>query len=278
MINSKELLEEAKNKQTTIFQLNTNNLETTKYILEKCQELNENVILGVSEGAIKYMGGYNVVYNLVSSLIKDLNIKINVVLHLDHGSSFESCKKAIDSGFTSVMIDASKYSLEENITITKKVVEYAKTKNVTVEGEIGGIGGVEDDVTSGIIYANVEDCIKYCKETQIDSLAPAVGSVHGFYFEKPNLQFELIKEISTKTNLPLVLHGGTGISDEDLIKSVQKGICKINVNTELQDSWSKGLKKFIEDNKEAIDPRKIIGSGEKNMKEAIKNKIEVFRS
>jgi len=277
MINSKELLEEAKINRKTIFQLNTNNLETTKYILEKCEELKENVILGVSEGAIKYMGGYNVVYSVVKSLINDLNITIKVVLHLDHGSSFDSCRKAVDAGFTSVMIDASKHNLEENIRITSEVVKYAKLRNVTVEGEIGGIGGVEDNVASGIVYANVEDCINYCNETKIDSLAPAVGSVHGFYKEEPNLQFELIKEISLKTNIPLVLHGGTGIPNNDLLKAVDNGISKINVNTELQDSWTKGLRKFLEENKEVYDPRKIISSGEKNMKEAIQNKIELFR-
>ena len=190
IVNAKKMLKEARDNGKCIAHFNINNLEWTKYILEKCNELQKPVILGVSEGAIKYMGGYNVVSHLVYSLVKDLNISIDVCLHLDHGSSVESCKKAIDSGFSSVMIDASKYSLEENINITKEVVEYAHSKNITVEAEVGHIGGVEDGIASGVLVASLDDCIKFVKETKVDMLAPAIGSVHGVYKGEPKLDFK----------------------------------------------------------------------------------------
>ena len=276
--NTKEMLEKAKNEKYAIPHFNINNLEWTKYILEVCQSNKSNVILGVSEGAAKYMGGYKTVYNMVSGLIEDLNITISVALHLDHGTSFESCKKAIDARFTSVMIDASRYSLEENITITKKVVEYAHTKNVTVEAEVGHIGGSEDGITSEIAYATLEDCIKLKEATNIDSLAPALGSVHGIYKGAPNLDFERMSQIKEATNLPLVLHGGTGIYDEQIKKSIECGITKININTELQIKWTENIREYIKQNPNQYDPRKIISSGEKGVKEAILEKIQLLGS
>lgn len=241
--NMRKMLNKAHKEGYAVPHFNINNLEWAKYILEECEKNNSPVILGVSEGAIKYMGGYNVVSCLVKGLIKDLNISIPVALHLDHGSSFESCKKAIDADFTSVMIDASKASLEENISITKKVVKYARRRNVSVEAEIGRIGGSEDDMASDIWYATVEDSFKLFKETKIDFLAPALGSVHGLYKGKPKINFERMKEINKKLNIPLVLHGGTGLPDDIIKESVQNGISKVNINTELQIAWSKGLEK-----------------------------------
>ena len=234
MNNSNEMLIKALKNKYAVAQFNINNLEWTKYILEECEKNKAPVILGVSEGAIKYMGGYNVVSNIVKSLIKDLNITIPVVLHLDHGSSIESCKKAIDAGFTSVMIDASKYELSKNIEIVKEVVNYAKRFNVSVEAEVGHIGGDEDGIANEIYFAKTEECSRLVKETHIDTLAPALGSVHGLYKGKPNLNYTRMKEISEKLNIPLVLHGGTGIPDEDILKAIENGINKININTELQ--------------------------------------------
>ena len=252
-------------------------MEWAKYILEECQELNSPVILGVSEGAAKYMGGYNVISGMVNGLLKDLNITIPVALHLDHGSSFETCKKAIDAGFSSVMIDGSKLNLEDNIKVTKEVIAYAESKNVSVEAEIGCIGGSEDGVSNEILHAKTEDCVKIVNETNLCTLAPALGSVHGIYKGEPNLNFERMKEISEKTNLPLVLHGGTGIPDDKIKMAISCGISKINVNTELQLAWHGALKKFVLNN-DAYDPRKVIGSGESAIKEAIKAKVILFGS
>ena len=276
LVNAVELLKKAKNENYAIPQFNINNLEWIKYILEECNKNNSPVILGVSESAIKYMGGYTVVSSLVNALIKDLNITIPVALHLDHGTSFESCKKAVDAHFSSVMIDASEYDIDRNIEITKQVVDYAHKNNVTVEAEIGIISKNNDINEDN--YAKVEDCIKLYKSTNIDLLAPSVGTMHGLYKEKPNINYERIKEISSAINIPLVLHGGTGIPDENIKKCIECGISKININTELQVNWSKGVKEYIKNNNEAYDPRKIISSGEENIKKVIKDKLHILKS
>lgn len=276
--NMKNMLNKADSGKYAVPQFNINNLEWTRFILEECQELNSPVILGVSEGAIKYMGGYKTVSNLVKSLISDLNITIPVALHLDHGSSYESCVKAIDNGFTSVMIDASKYPLEENINITKQVVLYAKGKDVTVEAEIGAVGGEEDGVANELAYAKVEDAVKLVSETNIDFLAPALGSVHGIYKGEPKLDFERMVKIHDLVKLPLVLHGGSGIPDELIKKAISCGITKININTELQIAWSKAVRRFLNENEKVYDPRKIIKGGEVAMKEMIKEKVMLFGS
>lgn len=278
IVNAKKMLEDAKVNKYAVPHFNINNLEWTRYILEECNRLKSPVILGVSEGAIRYMGGYKVVANLVKNLDEELNIQIPVAIHLDHGSSVESCKKAVDAGFTSVMIDASKYSLEENIDMTKQVVEYARIKNITIEAEIGHIGGSEDNMSSEIAYAKVDDAVKLYNETKIDFLAPALGSVHGLYKGEPCLDFDKMKEISEKTNIPLVLHGGTGIDDEKLTKAIASGICKVNINTELQIAWTKAVRKFLSEDTKAYDPRTVIKSGEQSMKQAIEHKVNVLGS
>lgn len=278
LVNSKEILEKAKQGNYAVPHFNINNLEWTRYILEEMQELNSGVILGVSEGAIKYMGGVNVVTNLVKSLIKDLNIQIDVVLHLDHGSSFEICQKCIDAGFTSVMIDASHYPLLKNIEITKKVVEYAHAKNVTVEAEIGQIGGTEDGMEGKNYNAKLEDVIALVNSTHIDSVAPALGSVHGLYKGKPNLDFITMKKISDNVSVPLVLHGGTGIPDNLIQEAIKNGINKININTELQIAWANEVRKFLKENETVYDPRKVISSGEKAIKNVVKEKTKLFKN
>lgn len=276
LVNSIEMLQNAKKGKYAIPQFNINNLEWTKYILEECQKNNVPVILGVSEGAAKYMGGFNVVYGLVNGLIKDLGITINVCLHLDHGSSFEVCKSAIDAGFTSVMIDASKYEIDENIKITKQVVDYAHEKGISVEAEVGHIGGNEDGISSEIYHATLEDCIKLKENTNIDSIAPALGSVHGLYKGLPNLNFERMKLINKTLDIPLVLHGGTGIPNNDIKTAIECGISKININTELQVAWHTSLVDFIKSNENIYDPRKVIGSGQDSMKCVISDKIKLF--
>ena len=273
LVNMKDMLEKAKDGKYAVPQFNINNLEWTRFILEKCEELKTPLIVGVSEGAMKYMGGFKTVKDMVCDLMEYLNITIPVALHLDHGSSFESCKDAIDVGFTSVMIDASKYELKENIEITKKVVEYAKEKDVTVEAEIGHVGGD----TVEVVYADVDESVTFSKETGIDFLAPALGSVHGIYKGEPKLNFERMKEISDKTNLPLVLHGGSGIYDEQIKKAIECGICKINFNTELQIAWNNALREKMVDDK-SYDPRKVIKMGENALKECIKEKCILLDS
>ncbi|MDD4035809.1 MAG: class II fructose-1,6-bisphosphate aldolase [Bacilli bacterium] len=278
LVSGTVLLREARSKNKCIPQFNINNLEWTKIILEKCNELNYPVILGASEGAIKYMGGYKTVTNIVKGLIDDLDVKIPIILHLDHGTSIESCIKAIDSGFTSVMIDASKYNLEDNIKITKEVVNYAHQKGAIVEGELGYVGGSEDNIANEIKYTNIEDAFKYVKETNIDLFAPAIGNAHGIYKGKPNLDLDLLAELNKKVNVPLVLHGGSGIYDNQIVELIRGGITKININTELQIAWSKGVRLYLDNNKDVYDPRKIILSGKEEMISVIKSKIKLFNN
>ena len=275
LTNGKDLLLERKKEKKAIFQFNINNLEWTKNILLECNKLNEPVILGVSESAINYMGGYNVVYSIVNSLINDLNIKVEVVLHLDHGKSVESCIKAINAGFTSVMIDASNEYFEKNIEITKEVVKYAHLKNVVVEAELGVMGELKNNNFKNSMLTNKEDCIKFIHETNVDSLAPSVGTVHGLYTGELNIDYGLMREISSHVDKPLVLHGGSGLSNDILKKCVESGITKININSDLQDKWSKCVRVYLDTNKEVIDPRKIIESGMNDLKQEIDLKMNI---
>ncbi len=270
LVNMKDLLHNAKDDAKAIPQFNINNLEWTRYILEESQVQNNPVILGVSEGAIKHIGGYRTTVKMVEGLIEDLNITIPVVIHLDHGSSYESCIKAINAGFTSVMIDASDKPLNENIRITKSIVDYAHSKNVTVEGEIGHIGLATTDA----IYTDVVSASNYAKETNVDALAPAVGSLHGLYLTEPKINFDRIKEISEETKLPLVLHGGTGIPENVLHQAIKLGISKLNINTALQVVWAKEVRKYLNENTDIYDPRKVIGAGEIAIKKTIDHYIE----
>jgi fructose-bisphosphate aldolase class II len=272
------MLNKARENNYAVPQLNINNLEWAKYILEECEENKSPVILGVSEGAAKYMGGFRTVYNLVCGLVYDLNITVPVAVHLDHAKSVDSCKRAIDAGFTSVMIDASSYPIEENIKITKEVVDYAHLKNVTVEAEIGHVGGIEDNVIANILYARLEDCIRLVSETNIDSLAPALGSAHGFYKGAAKIDLERLKNIKDNIAVPLVLHGGTGIDDATISNCIKNGVSKININTELQATWAQAVRKFLNNDAVVYDPRKIIGSGESSLKTSALEKISLFKS
>lgn len=272
LVNAKDMVEKAYREKYAICQFNINNLEWAKYILEECKSNNAPVILGVSVGAAKYMGGFKTVFLMVSSLINELDIKTPVALHLDHGGSFEDCKRAVDAGFTSIMIDASKYEIDENIKITKSVVNYAGD-GITVEAEVGHVGGQEDEIISDIHYASVEDSVKIVNSTGIFMLAPALGSVHGPYKGDPKLNFERMKEINDLVKTPLVLHGGTGIYDEQIKTSIECGIAKININTDLQLVWTESVRKFLEEDKKEYDPRKVIGSGEISLKNKVKEKL-----
>ena len=272
------LLEKANQERFAIPQFNINNLEWAKYILEACEEDKSPVFLGVSTGAAKYMGGYNVVVGMVRGLIKDLKITIPVMIHLDHGSSVEECKKAYDAGFDSIMIDASLEPLDENIKATNEVSSYCS--DAIIEAELGIISGTEDTIIEEHQYTTTEEAIKFCSSVDIDMLAPSLGSVHGLYKAEPKMNYQVMKEIKAAVNKPLVLHGGSGLSESILKESIASGVRKLNVNTELQVAWSNAVRDFIfnKDNATIYDPRKVISSGENTLKEAVHKYIDILGS
>jgi fructose-bisphosphate aldolase class II len=279
LVSMTEMLQKAKAEGYAVGQFNLNNLEFTQAILQAAQTENSPVILGVSEGAGRYMGGFKTVVKMVEGLMEDYKVTVPVAIHLDHGSSFEKCKEAIDAGFTSVMIDASHHPFEENIEITSKVVEYAHSKGVSVEAELGTVGGQEDDVVAeGVIYADPKECEELVKRTGIDCLAPALGSVHGPYKGEPNLGFKEMEEIGNAIGLPLVLHGGTGIPTKDIQKSVSLGTAKINVNTENQIASAKVVREVLAAKPNEYDPRKYLGPARDAIKETVIGKMRVFGS
>ncbi len=278
LVNMKIMLQKAKEGKYAVGQFNINNLEWTKSILTAAEEKKSPVILGVSEGAAKYMGGYNTVVNMVKGLMMDLQISVPVAIHLDHGTTFENIKKAAEAGFTSVMYDGSHHPIEENIAVTKSVVEYAHSRGLSVEAEIGTVGGNEDGIIGGINYADINECIRLVNETHVDCLAPALGSVHGPYVGEPKLGFKEMEEIKNATNLPLVLHGGTGIPDEQIKKAISCGTSKINVNTENQIAFTKVVREVLAKDAKVYDPRKVIGPGAKAIIDVVKEKIDVFGS
>lgn len=279
LVSMKEMMIKGKEEGYAIGQFNLNNLEFTQAILQAAQEENSPVICGVSEGAARYMGGFTTVVNMVKGLMHDYKITVPVAIHLDHGSSFEKCKEAIDAGFTSVMIDASHHPFEENIEITKQVVEYAHKHNVSVEAELGTVGGQEDDIIAdGVIYADPQECKQLVEATGIDCLAPALGSVHGPYKGEPNLGFKEMEEISQLCDVPLVLHGGTGIPVKDIQRSLSLGTAKINVNTESQIASAKAVREVLDNDKIVYDPRKYMGPAREAIKNTVIGKMREFGS
>ncbi|MCQ4088926.1 class II fructose-1,6-bisphosphate aldolase [Saccharibacillus sp. JS10] len=278
LVSMKDMLNKALEEKYAVGQFNINNLEWTQAILGAAEEEKSPVILGVSEGAARHMGGFNTVVKMVEGLLIDMNISVPVAIHLDHGSSFDKCKAALDAGFTSVMIDGSHHPIEENIEMTKKVVEYAHSKGASVEAEVGTVGGQEDDVIGGIQYADLNECVRIVKETGIDTLAPALGSVHGPYHGEPNLGFKEMEEIRDAVNLPLVLHGGTGIPLHDIQKSISLGTSKINVNTENQIAFAKVVREVLAAKPDAYDPRTFIVPGRDAIKATVISKIKEFGS
>ena len=279
LVSMTEMLNKALEGKYAVGQFNINNLEWTQAILAAAQEEKSPVILGVSEGAARHMGGFKTVVMMVKGLLEDMKITVPVAIHLDHGSSFDKCKEAIDAGFTSVMIDASHHPFEENIETTKAVVEYAHAKGVSVEAELGTVGGQEDEVVAdGLIYADAQECKELVEKTGIDCLAPALGSVHGPYKGEPNLGFKEMEEIKNLTNMPLVLHGGTGIPEADIKKSISLGTSKINVNTENQIAFTAKVREVLAADSKVYDPRKFIGPGRDAIKATVIGKIREFGS
>ena len=281
LVNAKEMLDKAYENGYAIGHFNTNNLEWTKAILEAAEEKQTAVIIAASEGANKYMGGYKVVADLIKDLHDSLNITVPVAIHLDHGT-YEGAKACIEAGYTSVMFDGSSLPLEENLEKTREIVELAHAKNISVEGEVGGIGGEEDGVTSAGELADVEECKKLA-DCGIDFLAAGIGNIHGVYPDDwQGLSFDRLEEISDAVNMPIVLHGGTGIPEDQIKKAISSGVSKINVNTECQLVFAKATREYIEAGKDkegkGFDPRKLLAPGTEAIKDIIFDKIAMFSS
>ena len=278
LVSMTEMLKKAKEGHYAVGQFNINNLEWTQAVLQAAVENNSPIILGVSEGAGKYMGGPVAVVGMVNGLLEAMDVKVPVALHLDHGSSVDVCKQYIDAGFSSVMFDHSHYPIDENIALTKEVVAYAHPKNVSVEAEVGTVGGTEDGVTGGIKYADLEECKRMVSEGQIDALAAALGSVHGTYAGGPVLGFDEMLAISEATGAPLVLHGGSGIPEFQIKKAIERGHAKINVNTELQQQWTAAVRAKLAADSEVYDPRKVIAPGKEAIVKTTKEIMDMFGS
>ena len=282
LVSAKEMLTKAKAGHYAVGQFNINNLEWTKAILLTAQECNSPVILGVSEGAGKYMCGYKTVAAMVSAMVESLNITVPVALHLDHGS-YEGAKACIEAGFSSIMFDGSHYPIEENIEKTKELVAIAEAKGLSLEAEVGAIGGEEDGVVGSGECADPDEC-KRIAELGVTMLAAGIGNIHGKYPANwPGLSFETLAAVQEKTGtMPLVLHGGTGIPAEQIKKAIDLGVSKINVNTECQLAFAEATRKYIEAGKDqqgkGFDPRKLLAPGFEAIKATVKEKMELFGS
>lgn len=282
LVTATEMLNKAKAGHYAVGHFNINNLEWTKAILSTAQELNSPVILGVSEGAGRYMGGYHAIVGMVNGLLQDMNITVPVALHLDHGS-FEGCYKCIEAGFSSIMFDGSHYSIEENIEKTKKLVADAHAAGLSIEAEVGSIGGEEDGVIGMGECADPNEC-KQIADLGVDFLAAGIGNIHGKYPANwKGLSFETLAAVQEKTGtLPLVLHGGTGIPADMIKKAISLGVSKINVNTECQLAFADATRKYIEAGKDlegkGFDPRKLLAPGYEAIKATVKEKMELFGS
>ena len=282
LVSAKEMLTKAKAGKYAVGQFNINNLEWTKAILQTAQELNSPVILGVSEGAGKYMCGYKTVVGMVNGMLEELNITVPVALHLDHGS-FEGAKACINAGFSSIMFDGSHYPIEENIDKTTQLVHACNILGLSLEAEVGSIGGEEDGVVGAGECADPDEC-KMVADLGVTMLAAGIGNIHGKYPDNwAGLSFETLEAIQAKTgDMPLVLHGGTGIPEDMIKKAISLGVAKINVNTECQLSFQEATRKYIEEGKDqqgkGFDPRKLLARGAEAIKATVKEKMELFGS
>ena len=282
LVSATEMLKKAKEGKYAVGQFNINNLEWTKSILLTAQELNSPVILGVSEGAGKYMTGFKTVAAMVKAMDEELGITVPVALHLDHGS-YEGCYKCIKAGFTSIMFDGSHYPIEENIAKTSELVNVAHNLGLSIEAEVGSIGGEEDGVVGAGECADPNEC-KAIADLGVDMLAAGIGNIHGKYPDNwAGLSFDTLAAVQEKTGMmPLVLHGGTGIPEDMIKKAISLGVSKINVNTECQLSFQEATRKYIEEGKDqqgkGFDPRKLLAPGAEAIKATVKEKMELFGS
>ena len=282
LVSAKEMLQKAKAGKYAVGQFNINNLEWTKAILLTAQEMNSPVILGVSEGAGKYMAGYTTIVGMVNGMINELKITVPVALHLDHGS-YEGCLKCIEAGFSSVMFDGSHYPIDENVAKTTELVKICNEKGMSLEAEVGSIGGEEDGVVGAGECADPDEC-KAIADLGVTMLAAGIGNIHGKYPANwAGLSFETLAAVQEKTGeMPLVLHGGTGIPEDMIKKAISLGVAKINVNTECQLSFADATRKYIEAGKDlegkGFDPRKLLAPGAEAIKETVREKITLFGS
>ncbi len=282
LVSAKDMLQKAKAGQYAVGQFNINNLEWTKAVLLTAQECNSPVILGVSEGAGKYMCGYKTVVGMVNGMLEELKITVPVALHLDHGS-YEGAKQCIEAGFSSVMFDGSHYPIEENIEKTKELVAICNEKGLSIEAEVGSIGGEEDGVVGKGECADPKEC-KMIADLGVTMLAAGIGNIHGKYPENwEGLSFETLDAVAKEVgDMPLVLHGGTGIPEDMIKKAISLGVAKINVNTECQLTFAEATRKYIESGKDlqgkGFDPRKLLAPGVDAIKATVKEKMELFRS
>lgn len=282
LVSAKEMLQKAKEGKYAVGQFNINNLEWTKAVLLTAQENNSPVILGVSEGAGKYMAGYKTVVGMVKGMMEEQKIAVPVALHLDHGS-YEGALKTIEAGFSSVMFDGSHYPIDENIAKTKELIALAHSKGISVEAEVGAIGGEEDGVVGNGEVADPKEC-KMIADLGVDMLAAGIGNIHGKYPANwAGLRFDVLAEIQKLTgSMPLVLHGGTGIPETMIKEAISLGVSKINVNTECQLSFADATRKYIEAGKDlegkGFDPRKLLAPGFEAIKATVKEKMELFGS
>ena len=282
LVSAKEMLEKAKAGHYAVGQFNINNLEWTKSILQTAQEMNSPVILGVSEGAGKYMTGFKTVAAMVKAMIEEMNITVPVALHLDHGT-YDGCYKCIEAGFSSIMFDGSHYPIDENVAKTKELVEVCREKGISLEAEVGSIGGEEDGVVGMGECADPKEC-KMIADLGVDMLAAGIGNIHGKYPANwQGLRFDILEKIQELTGqMPLVLHGGTGIPADMIQKAISLGVSKINVNTECQLAFSAATREYIEAGKDlegkGFDPRKLLAPGFEAIKATVKEKMELFGS
>ncbi|WP_199616167.1 class II fructose-1,6-bisphosphate aldolase [Paenibacillus alkalitolerans] len=281
LVSMTAMLNKALEGRYAVGQFNLNNLEFTQAILLAAEAEQAPVILGVSEPYIPYMGGLKTISGMVRSLMEHYRISVPVALHLDHGSTYDVCIRALHAGFTSVMIDASHHDLEHNIGVTSRVTQAAHVLGASVEAELGRITGREDDLVvdeAEGMYAVSEDCVRLARETGVDCLAPALGSVHGPYRGQPKLGFKRMEEISRLTGLPLVLHGGSGLPDEEILQAISSGTAKINVNTDNQMACTATIRTYLQEHPNAYDPRNYLIPAREAIQASVQAKIRLFGS
>lgn len=278
LVNVDTLLEAAEKGGYAVGAFNCNNMEIVQAIIEAAEEEKSPVIIQASQGAIKY-AGLSYIVGLVETAAKESSVP--VALHLDHGTSFEQCIQCIGRGFTSVMIDYSKHTLDENIAMTKRILEIANELGVSVEAELGKIGGTEDDITVDereATFTDPAEAERFVKETGIKSLAVAIGTAHGQYKGEPKLDLDRLSEIKSRVNIPIVLHGSSGVPDDTLKEAIKRGVRKINIDTNLREAFTDGVREVLAKNPNEIDPRKILGPARERMKERVIEKIRIFGS
>ncbi|WP_018923952.1 class II fructose-1,6-bisphosphate aldolase [Salsuginibacillus kocurii] len=276
LVSMTEMLKTAKAEGYAVGQYNINNLEFIPAFLRAAEEEEAPIIIAASDRLVDFLGGFKNIAGMVKTLHEEVETTVPVVLHLDHGQSVERCRQAVEAGFTSVMIDGSHHPIEENIAMTKKVVAFAHAAGCSVEAEVGTVGGQEDGMVGGVTYADVNECEMLVKETNVDALAAALGSVHGPYQGEPKLGFKEMEEIAERTQIPLVLHGGTGIPEYQIQRAIKLGHAKINVNTESIQAWTNSVRDVLANDESVYEPRLILKPAIEAVVQTVKEKEREF--